>query len=300
MWLIIALVSYIAAAVVSILDKFILSNEKVSPLRFVFYSTIFVTPLFFLAPWTQLPVSWLDWLAAILVGFGFAGGLWTMYLGIAKSEISHIGPLIGGIIPLFVLLFSRVFLRETISGRQLLAIFLLVLGSLLISSEYTGKKQEWHGAIAWGLVAAILFAVSHVAAKYLYNQIGFVGGFVWGRGFTGLFGVLLLLVPGFWRELFSSRMKWFRIKTSVSKLTLVAIDKILAVAALVLVQYAIFLGSVTVVNALAGVQYAFLLILVGVMSRFSPNRFHEEYSKTEIIQEIVSVVIIAIGLAFLL
>ena len=91
-----------------------------------------------------------------------------------------------------------------------------------------------------------------------------------------------------------------KIKTSAAKLTLVMVDKFLAVVSLVLVQYAIFLGSVTVVNALAGVQYAFLLILVGIMSRFFPSRFREEYSKTEVVQEIISVIIIAIGLVFLL
>lgn len=301
MWLIITLIGYAAAAVVSVLDKFILSNEKVSPLRFVFYSTIFVAPLFLLTPWAQLPIGWNGWLGAILVGFGFAGGLWTMYLGIAKSEISHIGPLIGGAIPLFILLFSKIFLGEIISSRQLVAILLLAFGSLLISSEYTSKKQGIHKAIMWGIVAAILFAISHVAAKYLYNQIGFFGGFVWGRGFTGLFGILLLFVPGFWKDLFKRRhFQLPKPKHTIASLTLIATDKILAVISLILIQYAIFLGSVTVVNALAGVQYAFLLVLVGVMSKFFPKRFREEYSKVEIIQEIISVIIIAVGLVFLL
>lgn len=299
MWLIIALLGYAAAAVVSILDKFILTNEKVSPLRFVFYSTIFVIPLFFFIPWATVPNGWLGWLAAVLVGFGFAGGLWTMYLGIAKSEISHIGPLIGGVIPLVVLLSSRIFLGEIITDRQLLAIFLLAFGSILISSEYTHKKHGWHGAIVWGLVAAVLFAVSHVASKYLYNEIGFFGGFVWGRGFTGVFGALLLCFPPFWKGLFA-RVKLTRTKHSAASLTLVITNKTLGVVALILVQYAVFLGSVTVVNALAGVQYAFLLILVGVMSKFFRNRFHEEYSKAEIVQEIVSVIIIILGMALLL
>ena len=81
---------------------------------------------------------------------------------------------------------------------------------------------------------------------------------------------------------------------------MIALDKILAVASLLLIQYAIFLGSVTIVNALAGVQYAFLLILVGVMSKFFPKRFREEYSRAEIIQEIISVLVISVGLILLL
>ena len=298
MWLLFALISYALAAVVSVLDKFILTNEKVPPLRFVFYSTVFVLPVFILIPWVQLPGNLVGWVAAALVGFGFALGLWTMYLGIAKSEISHIGPLIGGVIPLFILLFSHFFLQESISSRQLVAILLLAFGSLLISSEYTHRKQGWHGAIIWGLVAAMFFAISHTASKYLYDQIGFWGGLVWGRGFTGLFGVLLLLVPSWWKILFPRQKKTK--KYSGKNLILVGTNKFLGVVSLLLIQYAIFLGSVTVVNALAGIQYAFLLVLVGVMSRFFPRRFKEEYSRAEIMQEIISVVIISLGLVFLL
>lgn len=299
MWLFIALIGYATLAVVSVLDKFILTNEKVSPLRFVFYSTIFVSPLFFLVPWTTLPIGWSSWLAAVLIGFTFAFGLWTMYLGIQKSEISHIGPLIGGAIPLFVLVLGQFFLGEIISNRQLLAIALLAFGSILISSEYKHKKQNFNTAIFWGLLAAALFAVSHVASKYLYNQIGFFSGFVWGRGFTGIFGILLLCFPKLWKELFKGT-KLSNSKKSAGNFILVAVNKTLGVVGLVFVQYAVFLGSVTVVNALAGVQYAFLLILVGIMSKFFPRRFKEEYSKTEIIQEIISVFIIATGLTLLL
>ena len=200
---------------------------------------------------------------------------------------------------LFRSLLSRIFLGEIITDRQLWAIFLLAFGSILISSEYTHKKQGWHGAIVWGLVAAVLFAVSHVASKYLYNELGFFGGFVWGRGFIGVFGALLLCVPKFWKEIFT-RINTTKVKHSLTSLTFVITDKTLGVISLILVQYAIFLGSVTVVNALAGVQYAFLLVLVGIMSKFFPRRFREEYSKAEVVQEIISVIIIAFGLVLLL
>lgn len=301
MWLLISLIGYAAAAVVSILDKFILTNEKVSPLKFVFYSTVFIAPLFLLAPWVSAPDDFACWVAAVLTGFCFAGGLWTMYLGIAKSEISHIGPLIGGAIPLFILVFSYLFLGELVSTQQLVAIFLLAFGSLLIASEYTGRKQELRGAIGWGVVAAVLFAVSHVASKYLYNEIGFGGGLVWGRSFTGLFGLIILAVPATWKYIFTPRrFHIIKTKKSFGAIMLIALDKILAVVSLLLIQYAIFLGSVTIVNALAGVQYVFLLILVGVMSKFFPKRFREEYNRAEIVQEIVSVLIISFGLILLL
>lgn len=302
MWLIIALVGYALLAVVSILDKFILTNEKVTPLRFVFYSCIFVLPVLIFSPWVKLPNDIYAWSAAVLSGFGFMFGLWSMYLGIEKSEISHIGPLVGATTPLFVLVFSQVFLSEVITFRQIYAIIFLTIGSLVITSEYTHKKHTWHLAMIWGIIAAFFFATSHVASKYLYDAIGFSGGFVWGRGFIGIAGLLMFLYPPLWRELRHhawvgrisliprQRTNWF----------LVGADKILGVLGVVLIQYAIALGSVTIVNALAGVQFAFLLILVFILSRFFRRWFHEEYSRVEIIQEVVSVTLIGFGLVLLL
>lgn len=302
MWLIIALIGYATLAVVSILDKFILTNEKVSPLRFVFYSCVFVLPIFIFVPWVKIPDNFYAWLAAILAGIGFMFGLWTMYLGIEKSEISHIGPLVGATTPLFVLVFGQMFLAEAITLRQIYAILFLVVGSLVIASEYTHKKHVWHLAMVWGIVAAFCFAVSHIASKYLYDVIGFAGGFVWGRGFIGVAGLSLLLYSPLWKEL--GRRSWISrihiVPRPHTNWFLVGADKILGVVGVVLIQYAIAIGSVTLVNALAGVQFAFLLIFVFILSRFFRQWFHEEYSHVEIVQEIISIGLIGFGLVLLL
>ena len=111
---IIALVGYSALAIVSILDKFILSNEKVEPVVFVFYSTIYLLPLniglFFLTNFPSPAIRIISAFSALM----FVLGLWTMYRSLQKSEISHVGPLIGGLIPLAVLILSRIFLNEEI------------------------------------------------------------------------------------------------------------------------------------------------------------------------------------------
>ncbi len=302
MWLIISLIGYATLAIVSILDKFILTNEKISPLRFVFYSCVFVLPVFLFAPWVIFPTGFYMWISAVLAGLGFMFGLWTMYLGIEKSEVSHIIPLVGATTPLFVLVFSQIFLHELISLRQMYAIMFLVMGSLTIASEYTHKKHVWHLAMIWGIISAFFFAISHVASKYLYNVMGFSGGFVWSRGFIGVAGLILFFYPPLWREL--RHRSWLsRIRIIPRPRTswvLVGADKILGVTAVVLIQYATAIGSVTIVNALAGAQFAFLLVFVFILSRFFRKWFHEEYSRIEIVQEILSVILIGIGLMFLL
>jgi threonine/homoserine/homoserine lactone efflux protein len=55
-----------------------------------------------------------------------------------------------------------------------------------------------------------------------------------------------------------------------------------------------------VVNALAGVQFALLIIAVALLSKFSPQTFKESYRGQEIFQEILGVVIIAVGLVLII
>ena len=87
---------------------------------------------------------------------------------------------------------------------------------------------------------------------------------------------------------------------SKKRFILVAGDIALGVTGATLVQYAVALGSVSMVNALAGAQYAILIFLVALISKFFPNILKETFTSKEIVQKIVAVVIISIGLILLL
>ena len=296
MWLFVALFAYAVLAVVGVMDKLILTKSVPKPIVFVFYSTVFVFPLFFLLPFgVNMPSVWTDHLIFAVSGICFALGLWTMYIGYQESEISHVGPLIGAAIPLFVFLLSYIFLSERLTAINLAAVFVLIFGSLLISFEKSSRHNGWHKGMAWGVLAGLLFAISHVTSKYAYDAYGFYNGFVWTKLWIGVFGVFLLFFPSVRSVLF---------KKSPDKQTgrpfLIFTNKFLGVGGAVLIQYAISLGSVSLVNALAGVQYALLVIMVAATSKFWPNVLKETYSKKEIAQEIAAVVIISLGLILLL
>src|SRR3989338_5940732 len=308
MSLLIAISGYLILAVVAIMDKFIVSEEKISPVKFVFYSTVSILPVFFLLPFgVQFLGSNFDYAMSLVSGFTFALALWAMYIGLEKSEVSHTGPLVGAAVALFVLVLGQVFLRESISLQQYIGVLVLALGSLLISFEQSQNHRGWHGGMLWGVVAGLLFAISHVTAKYIYAHYDFYSGFVWPRGFIGVFGVVLLLIPTYFKEILRKksivRRAWDTVakkKASAGHVALIVTDKVLGVVAVVLIQYAIAVGSVTLVNALAGVQYAFLVVVVGLLSAFSPRLFKEEDRRGEMAQEAFAVFIIGVGLALLI
>jgi len=306
MWLILSVIGYTLLALAAIIDKYLLSSAKVQPALYTFYSTIFVLPLLVLLP---LGVKFLntpfDWLIAIISGVSFALALWAMFLGFEKSEISHVGPLVGAVTPLFVFLFGHLFLSEIFTNRQLVAFGFLIFGSLLVSFEKSKKHSGWHFGMIWGILAGILYAVSHVSAKYIYGNYDFFSGFVWTRVTTGLVGLLLLVHPVVFRSLFKNTIldkiknKLPSVRTKKDNIILVIINKILSSAGVVVIQYAIAIGSVSLVNALNGLEYAILIILVLLLSKFWPKKFKEDYTTWELVLEFSAVATISVGLILL-
>jgi len=301
MWLLITLLGYLILAVVSILDKFILEKESTKPIVFVFYSTIFVLPIFLLLPFGVKPLSTLkDGYYALISGLAFGLAMWTMYIGLEKSEVSHLGPLIGAATPFFVMFLSKAILHDAMTTAQWVASFLLIVGSLIVSFEISEKHRGWHSGMWWGVLSGLLFAVSHVFAKYMYNHYDFYSGFVWTRGAIGLVGIIVLFFPSVYRQLFKKEKVKAAKPKDGKKYAVIISDKVLGVVGVILIQYAIALGNVSIVNALTGIQYGVLIILVAILSKFAPKLFKETYARGEKMQEAIAVAIIAAGLAVLL
>ena len=78
---------------------------------------------------------------------------------------------------------------------------------------------------------------------------------------------------------------------------LVVVDKILAVVAIVLIQYASALGSVSLVIALSGLQFMLLFVMIYILTKFLPNLFKEYFTAKELELELVATVLVVIGSA---
>ncbi|MDP1709666.1 MAG: hypothetical protein Q8L21_02155, partial [Candidatus Komeilibacteria bacterium] len=67
----------------------------------------------------------------------------------------------------------------------------------------------------------------------------------------------------------------------------------------VLVNYAISLASVTLVNALQGLQYVFLLIMVLLLAKWYPRVLSEHLKGWTLVQKIAAILLIGAGLILL-
>ncbi len=292
MWLISALIGYILLAVVFILDKHILAQEVRRPIIYTFYSTVFL--LLVSLVWLVIPIekSWSYWVWSLISGFSFGLGLHTMFVAVNKSEASHLDPFMGAIITIAIFAGAYFWLGEVLTQKQLVGIICLGLASLLLAVESKSrrvKKQwQWYGL---GILSAIFFAISHLSAKFLYTNFGFVSGLVGSRVMIGIFGLCLLGLP-----ITLAGLKEKTPKKAKNPVGLVLTDKILGVVAILCIQYAIFLSSVTVVNALAGLQYALMFVIIVILSAGNSKFLKEKFTLFETVTQVSGLVLIILGL----
>jgi len=289
----VATIAYLLFAINGVIDKFLLSKAVKHPIAYAFYIGITGPLTWVFAPFGLKFLGFQDLLIAILAGASFIVALYFLYVATKITSISRLLPIEGGLVPFFTLVFAYWFLDERLSDTQALGFVLLVAGSVIISLKK--DKTGWHPkALGHALIAAILFALSLVLTKYTFEQTNFVSGLIWTRlGF--LLVSLILLVPKKSRQYIFNTPK----ETSTGNKYLYYGARVSGGVAGLLQNYAISIGSVTIVNAMQGTQYAFLLILTLFLSRYFPSVLKEKASGPILLQKILAIVLISCGLIVL-
>ncbi|HRH23745.1 MAG TPA: EamA family transporter [Candidatus Magasanikbacteria bacterium] len=297
-WILIALIGYGLLALTFILDKYILSSTTIErPSVYAFYSTIIMWAALVLLFFSKETFGYSDILIGLGSGVGFGFGLLTLYIAVKGGEASHVNPFSGAIVAVTTYILSHYFLSETLTRGQLLGMVCLVFASVVLSYQETKMKKGFSFSYVWAILSGICFAVSHVSAKFLYMNHDFIPAFAWTRAGAGVVGVLLLLHPHVWKELSYrlSHRKKSKKKIQPTSLAIVWIAKIVGIAAVVLIQYAGAKGSVSVVHALSGLQYALMFALIFCFSKWSPKTFKEYFSPRELLVQSSGIILVIIG-----
>lgn len=317
MWLLVTISAYFINAGVYVADKFLLSKKIHSSVAYAFYVgvwSIFNAALFLFAPW------WLPNLRELaldlLAGFLFLVTLVFWYKALHQSEASRVVPIVGALVPIFSFIFSFIFLGETLNQRQAIAFLVLICGGVLISIKHTkvylyqkvmARLREIIGDIVGevparfqpigrlivnSVAAAVFFAAYYVLMKYIYLHQPFIGSFVWSRlgSFVGV--LLMLFVPG-WRYLIFKQQRGA--KTAKNMLFFLAV-RLLAAGAFIMINWAISLGNVAMVNALQGVQYLFLFVIIILVANKFPKMLNEQLGGGVLLQKLIGTIMICLGL----
>jgi drug/metabolite transporter (DMT)-like permease len=300
-WLWSAVIAHSANAVVFVADKGLLKSDTVMgrPIRYAFFSGVSAGIAVVLFPWVREWPTWfvVNW--SIVAGVLHLAALWTFFIILRKRESSRIVPLVGAAVPLWTIVLAAVFLGERLGGMVYLGSLLLVVGGWLLSFSVKHGRlldtQDWFLIVASGFLFAAYFTV----VKHLYDHSpSFMSAFMYGRIIEALLS-LFLVWSVFEKGKSKQKIKSKQHKKNLGAGALFVGNKGLAAAAFMLQSYAIRLGSVSVVNALQGVQYLVLLVLVTGASLKWPKTYEEELSRVSLAQKFAGITVVSLGLALL-
>jgi drug/metabolite transporter (DMT)-like permease len=293
LWILLAIVSYVMLALSGIADKFLLSHVNRHPVVFAFYTGITGPLSLLLAPFGLQILLPIDFYIAIIGGVCFVLALYFLYSAIQQTTVSRILPIQGGMVPTFTLVLAYFLLNERLTMFQDLAFIFLVVGAVLMSIKH--DDTGWHPqALKNALIAALLFSLSFVFTKYIFDRSNFISGMVWTRfGFT-ITALGFLVSKSFRNYIFHAPEQ-----AKAKNIALYYGARVNGTIAGFLQNYAISLGSVSIVNALQGVQFTFLLIITIILSIYFPKILKEKITKAILLQKIIAMILITIGLLLL-
>lgn len=299
-WILIVITAHFLNAIVSIVDKHIVTAGKVSkPIVYAFYVGILSTLSILIFSFNILPLK-IEGLPhinnvyfpdiklstfSILSGYLFLVALVSLYSAFKKSDASDVVPVVGSSNAIFTFIISFIFLGEVLTKNFLIGFIFLVVGTVILSHFRFSYK-----VLGFSLLSGIFYAGYYSLMKVMFNDYAFDQAFFWSRIGLLFASVSLLIVP-YYKKIIFQGTKQSKVKHGLWILG----NNILGGIAGISLLKATELGSVTIVQALNGLQFAFLIIISVIFGKITPVSFGENNNISDIVQKILSVSLIIIG-----
>lgn len=302
-WILLATFGQFLNALVAIFDKYIVSDEKILPRPFVyaFYSCLltgFWAAIYFFGLVPQLAAVGMPSLLNVtfptiqvlsmsfLSAYTFFMALVSMYESLKHSDASNVIPIIGAISALSTFGLNYLFLDAVLTTEHVLGIILLSVGTLFVAKTLPASHVALHT-----IHSGLFFAFHYITMKGLFIETSFDNGFFWSRVSFVLFALSLLLVPVYLDKV-RSQTKGTSKKTGV----LVIVNKTLAGVAAFLLLKATDLGDVSVVQALDGLKFVFILLIAALFHHWLPDAaIEKDHRPRVVIQKFLYVALILGG-----
>lgn len=301
--LLLVVVAQLINAIVSLVDKYIVTSPRAlpHPFTYAFYVSVLSAGsiLVFLFSWVTIPVNGLNVPSfanvempgpfvialSLAAGYTFFQALISLFTALRESHPADVVPVVGAISAAATFVLSWLFLGGLVHKQTITGFLLLVLGTLLISHYRFNMRTVMLVAHA-----GILYALHFVVMKSLFNVTSFDNAFFWSRLAIAAVALMTLMVPHYFEKVTQGTKSAHRRGGA-----LLMGNKVLAGLASILVLKAIEYGDVALVQALGGLQYVFLLIL-GFMfgDALTKSRAHPVPPEDRV-QQVISVSVIVLG-----
>ncbi len=291
-WIALAAFAQLVSACTVFTDKYVLVSKAHvgKPIVYAFYISILSSFVLVLVPFGLIGIpSPVVLFLSFLSSMTFISSIVLLYTALKEGHASDIMPIVGGVGAIATALCAMQWLHEDLPSAFIPAFAFMVIGMLLISHFRLTSRQK-----ILVVFSGVFFGLTAFLTKLLFIETAFIDGFFWSRMTNVLGALLLLLVPANRAAIFSG----FSGSSSGTK-GLVIANKTLGGIAGVLTLLAIKLGSVSIVQAFAGLQFVFLLLLAYFLSGRFPAVLRGEMRREGLRHKLAGVLCVGLGLAIL-
>ena len=262
MYLALAIAAQFLYAVSVLIDRHIVlrAGKIGEPIVYAFYVSFLSGFVVVLAPFVSLPDTKTLMLSFVNAAV-FVGAIFCLYSALRHARASDVAPVVGAISAITTLVVAGLWIEGDVTSSFVLPVLLLAGGTALISHFHFSRR-----AVLFTLLSGFFFGMVAFTFKLVVLEVPFVDGFFWTRGMNVVLALALLVVP-MWRAAILHGGK----RSSSRAKGLVLGNKIIGGVASVLTALAISLGSVAVVNSLAGLQFVFLFFFVFLFAKYMPK-----------------------------
>lgn len=300
-WFLIALINPVAHAFINHFDKYLISKfiKGGAVGALILFSSLFAVvllPILLIIDFGILSNITLFRAVILMVNGTFLTLAILLYLyALEHEEASIVAPLFQ-LIPVFGFIAGYFILGETISGNEIAAAALIIVGGAVLSMEFAGRKSK----LKWRLVAlmigsSLFYAVNAVIFKSIAVDQGFTDSLFWDMLGKVLLGVGLFLGVKSYRDQFLNLLKSNR----YTVIGLNVINEIIGLVGEVALIFAVLFAPVVLVQSVGGLQPMFVFLFAILFTFLFPSFAKESFAKRDLIQKVLGIVIITAGVYLL-
>jgi drug/metabolite transporter (DMT)-like permease len=228
---------------------------------------------------------------AILIFSGMLAVAWIyLYLeALYEEDVSVVMPLFQ-LTPVFALLFGIVILGELPHYLQLLAGLVILLGSLVLSVDYT-KRIIKRKLVLYITGASAIIALMNALFKFVALDGNYWTAIMWHSLGIVITGVCVYAFHRTFRSQFHDFIK----QNWGIGISLNAVNETLTIVGDSLFAFAILLAPLALVQSIEAYQPVFVFIAGVLFTKFAPQLLTEDTSKQAIIQKVVGITLVILG-----
>lgn len=292
-WLVPALLAPAILTITIFTDKYIVGNAVKDPRGVVLMQSVMgliVGTLFWII--TGFPILGAGDAFIVLSTGAITTWAAAIYFKVLKEEDASYVIFMLQMMPIFVIILSFIFLRETVTARQLLGFVIILLSSLFLAVENWRKILHIPRSFWLLVLMDVMFASAAVIIKFAINATSFSQILSYESWGIGIGGVILYILFPLIRKAFNE------IITTVGKriLGIMFLNEGIYVLSKSLSYFAYSIGPVALVSVIGSTQVFFGILFGWTLTLLLPHIFNEKVARKDLLKKVGLAIILVFGI----